>query len=151
MYDDLQHLLENLQTGTSDLCCFSDYDITTEYVDFETNGDPVAAAQNIFVSFCIWRPSVHLHHDWCSDFRVKGSSMSYFSTAILSMLEGYYVRSVCLGTCLLCTYRSYHKVMYIYATRSVTTQHVLSTVPILVLHTIAWFNHQSSYKPFSSY
>ena len=53
MNSDLQQLLENLQTGMSDLCCFNNYDITTEYVDFETNEDPAAAAQNIFVSFCI--------------------------------------------------------------------------------------------------
>ena len=38
---------------------------------------------------------MHLFHEDCFDFRVKGSSMSYFSTAILSMLEGYYVRLVC--------------------------------------------------------
>lgn len=50
VYSDLCELLQSLKAGTSERCCFDNYDITTEYVEFETTGDAVAAALDIFVS-----------------------------------------------------------------------------------------------------
>lgn len=46
----MRELLQNLEAGTSEKCCFDNYNITTEYVEFETTGDAVTAALDIFVS-----------------------------------------------------------------------------------------------------
>ena len=51
MFSDFEELVDDLEVGTTDLCCFDNYDdITTKYVEFETTGNPVVGAEEVFVS-----------------------------------------------------------------------------------------------------
>ena len=76
VYSDLRELLQSLKAGTSERCCFDTYDITTEYVEFETTGDAVAAALDIFVSKwnTLYQKLVHICF-LCFLFRTKKSIM----------------------------------------------------------------------------
>ena len=41
-----------MRENNTKLCCFDNHDIDIESAVFENNGDPVAAARKIFVSYC---------------------------------------------------------------------------------------------------
>ena len=51
VHSDFHQLLNDVQSGQTDTCCFEHSNITTDFVGFDTTEDVVAASQDLFVCF----------------------------------------------------------------------------------------------------
>ena len=85
---DFHELLEKLNDGTSEFCCFENHDILTENVVFDRSSDVIIAAKHIFVSQLMLLFSF-TQNSLC---RMKEILMYFWLTLCQRVLEESFVR-----------------------------------------------------------